>query len=361
MKRRHTNPIESSPPKTRRVGKLTQLGGHTGSTAGDAAIFSLEDSRKRFQIDGGSTAQKVRATALAKTLNERKQSAAGQQGYHSEGEASDDEEIASPPQKLVKRSEFNSIALNTHSHADHVLDPAVFAFTQGVFHGLSLDSKIPEGIRTAVGKNNEILFRWRSKIPLTSGRKMQFEARVIMPDVPPSVKDQNAKSLGVLIKADAVTPDKKDPLRTFTYYSLGDMTGKGQSAVQAAFEADKDGSGAYRFPDLIKLPHHGSKSNLDAIPAGMVGPNTKVIVSGYTNSVPRDVLKKWKTLGINPKNVTIIFDDATHQQLIEAIGGSSSQAKVYLDAGVKVARDCEVVFLSDGTATIAVTDLFEPT
>lgn len=45
----------------------------------------------------------------------------------------------------------------------------------------------------------------------------------------------------------------------------------------------------------------------------------------------------------------------------QAIGGSSSQARVYLDAGIKVARDCGVVFLSDGTATMAVTDVFEPT
>lgn len=295
---------------------MVQYGGGEGSYAGDAALLTLRKSRRAFSIDfGGTELQRKRADDLRKA--ERK--SAPEDSESSEFESDDD----SP-------SFGRDLGMNTHRHKDHIGDqtPTTIRKFDKFFIGESVPQKVVQHpkkpkefapnvkqFKLAAPKiakkpkqdteDNNILFSWVAKKNKQPNNRISIAGLVIKPDTS-KLKEgdgkDNERSLGVLVKVEKRDAKAKKK-RAFTMLTLGDMEpNEAQKSVLKAWK--DDGS---KPVDVIKMAHHGSDDNIDAIPKETItAGHTELIVSGYTMKSTKKLIEFLKAT--NPKQVTFLFD-----------------------------------------------------
>jgi hypothetical protein len=235
--------------------EIYQFGGSDGSYAGDCCLIRVDGAPPSWlMIDLGTS---TNADDFGKTQFQRAEAVRS------------------------RRPAGDLTLVVTHWHADHIggdrhdeylrrLKPAVRVAT---LHAADLGGR-PEVLRAESDKNGHLLF------DKTTG-DYRITIRLIYPDFLAVAKkpkpDENQCSLGALLTVFRGTEPQ------FSFLTMGDMDPINEEQVIAAVG---------KTPiDVLKFPHHGSKSNYfpRLFPAILDRRATHVIISGYTNGEPRSL------------------------------------------------------------------------
>lgn len=359
------------------VAVFTQLGGGQGNYAGDAAILLPTGSGRAFLVDGGSQAVKA-PSRLFESLQTHVKPQKDESDFEDEIEEAKDEngdnrkagkarsrdeieeaEDKNGDKQKARKTDPRIIGLETHNHSDHTFSPRILKLMDKVWFGESGlgVGVVPDGVTDEQvtpdpsGQRPE-LFRWRLKSPVSRGvqqGRLELAGRAVHPadweHRKKKENDENETSLGVFLTFEWRSEAGGNEI-IHRMASLGDMTDRAVVSVETGMEDLGD-----EPMDVVKLAHHGSIKNFSAIPAGLIGESTRVVMSGVTVVPANDLLKNLRKIGADPKKVYILLDDATEIGVKKAWQGSNTQANNLREAGVTIARDFKVIYGRDSTVT----------
>ncbi len=294
---------------------IYQLGGYTGSYAGDC--FVIGDGKSFLMIDLGMNMNSS-STAWSGTQNQK-------------------------AMDLVRGATDLDVIV-THCHQDHVNSHKSWkdlAELNAVVHyGPSID---PAGYApmSKVQKLRSHRYAHSHSGSLCVEKNFgdwKLQCFLIVPDVrlAPKRGDENHASMGVLLE---LSKQGSDPVNIL---SLGDMSVEtGEPAVREVLR--QRGYLAKKKPTpltSVKLSHHGSEDNLLPVLNDVVTEGCTVVISGYTLTALSKLaakLEEWK-----PKQTFMLFDKRGWQDASPNIGETTMQWAVLNRAGIQVITDFHV-------------------
>jgi len=339
------------------MGRVRVLGGGVSSQAGDAMIIQMNKSRVVHITDSGAGTTRKEARSLLADVQNKAGKLTRQDSF---GRRDHESLLSEPPEPLkleTHREDRNFTVISTHKHGDHLADTEAQRSADLVFGGQEggLIKKSTNTKKLEPSDNGTLLRRWEMWSGDREDSKAEPRARfslnaIVPPEAEPSKikNDANVTSLGEVLSVQPLNKEGEADadIQPFRYYNLGDMTREAIDNVTEVFT----NVGQKRPADVLNLPHHGSSNNFAAVPAGLIGPNTRILVSGWTQNNPVGELLAWvKDWGGEPSQVVFLLDSDKVQTPTTAAGALSKQSapiklKPVQQSGARIARDFLIDF-----------------